>query len=280
MNISPRITRTVSRSLLHVSKHSPILLTSAGIVALVGAGVLAAKATLKLEDTLNAAEERMDRTKKVVEAGEAPKSLVTTAYTKNVVDIAKLYWLPATLAIGGVILVLAGHRVLNQRYAGMVVAYKGLETAFKNYRERVVEKYGAEVDNEFRLGIRNDKVLEGGKKKDVQTLDSALISDYVFEFDESNYNWVPNHEHNLFFLSGHQNIFNDILRSRGHLFLSEVLDGLGIERTPASIVTGWIYNPDDRTIDNTVDFGIKDFWAEHGKILLDFNVDGTVFDKI
>lgn len=281
MNISSNITQGLSRSLLKVQKHSPVLLTGAGIITLIGAGVLAAKATLKLEESLDKAEDNLRRAKDLVENGSEEPAIVTRTLVHNAFKIGKLYWLPVTMAATGTVLILSGHHILNKRYAGMIVAYKGLETAFNNYRERIVEKYGEEIDQDIRYGIRTDKIEgEDGKKKNVTTVDRDATSEYIFDFGPDNDNWVQNYEHNLFFLTGHQNIFNDMLRARGHVFLSEVLDGLGIPRTPASIVTGWIYDPKANEGDNFVDFGIKDLWATQGYILLDFNVDGTIFDKI
>ena len=286
MNISPKITQLLGRSVLQVQKHSPVIMTATGVVALLGAGVLAAKATLKLDETLSEAENRLDRAKALVEAGTDEPAIVTRTVVHNALQIGKLYWQPATLAIGGTVLVLVGHHILHQRHAAVVAAYAGLESAFKNYRQRVIEKYGEEVDKEIRYGIHNDKVVQpDGKKKAVTTIDRDTTSEYIFDFGPSNQNWVGNYEHNLFFLTGHTNIFNDLLRSRGHLFLSEVLDGLGIERTPASIVTGWIYDPKkekdpNHKGDNFVDLGIVDLWETHGYILLDINVDGTIYDKI
>ena len=275
------ITKGLSRGLLKVNKHSPVLLTGAGVVTLIGAGILAARSTLKLEETLDKAEDNLSRAKDLVEQGSDEPALVTRTVVHNAVQVVKLYWVPVTLGAVGTVLILSGHHILNKRYAGMVVAYKGLEAAYANYRERIVAKYGADVDQDIRYGIATEKIeAENGKKKTVTTVDRANTSEYIFDFNPNNQNWVDNHEHNLFFLTGHQNIFNDILRARGHLFLSEVLDGLGFERTPASIVTGWIYEPNGDNGDSFVDFGIKNLWDTNGYILLDFNVDGTIFDKI
>lgn len=289
MNISPTLNRTLRRVSFRAQKYSPALLTGAGVVALIGAGVLAAKATLNLEETLDAAENRMSRAKTVVEAGEADQKVIVQAQIKNVVEVGKLYWLPATLAISGTVLVLAGHHILNKRYAGMVVAYKGLETAFNNYRARVIEQYGEQVDKDIRYGLKQESIEdENGKKKKVTTVDRASTADYIFEFGSDNPNFVPNHEHNLFLLRSQQNVFNDILRGRSgnHVLLHEVLDALGIPRTTASLVTGWVYDPDnnygenDTKRDNFISFGIEDQWEANGHILLDFNVDGYIADKL
>lgn len=284
MNISPNITRKLNRGLLQVSKHSPLLLTVVGVAGLVTAGVLAARATLKLEEVIDTNEVELKWAKESVETMDAPESVVAKQIIKNVVRIGKLYWVPITLAAGSTVMVLAGHHILNQRYAGLVVAYKGLETAFANYRQRVIEQYGEEVDKDFRLGLRTETIEdENGKKKKVKVSDGVDKSEYMFDFGPHNINFSGNMEHNMFFLRGHQNIANDILRSRGQLFLSEVLDMLGFERTPASIVTGWLYDPQSpkATGDDYVEFGIDaDRYEQLGYVLLDFNVDGTIFDKI
>ena len=283
MNISPAITQTVSRTLLKARKHSPLIMTVAGVVGLVGAGILAARATLKLENTLDEGNAHLKDVKDSVDLGEAPQGEVTKVLVSNAVSVGKLYWMPVTLAGVSVVLILSGHRILSQRNAALAVAYKGLETAFNNYRARVIEAYGADVDKDFRLGVRTEEVKgEDGKKQKQLTVNEEAIGDYLFDFSPSNGNWVPNHDHNMFFLTSHQTVANDLLRARGHLFLSEVLDMIGIDRTPASIVTGWLWDPehDKGEGDNYVDFGIRDMWQENGYILLDFNVDGTIFDKI
>lgn len=283
MNISPAITQTLSRTLLKAKKHSPLIMTVAGVAGLVGAGILAARATLKLEETVDKGHEAIEDVKDEIERGDKQQGELTRTLVKNAISIGKLYWMPVTLGGVSVVLILSGHRILSQRNAALAVAYKGLETAFNNYRARVVEAYGADVDQNFRLGVRTEEVKgEDGKKQKQLTVDESAIGDYLFDFNPENGNWVPNHDHNMFFLTSHQTVANDLLRARGHLFLSEVLDMIGIDRTPASIVTGWLWDPEHEKGegDNFIDFGIKDMWTTNGYILLDFNVDGTIFDKI
>lgn len=282
MNVSSNITRLASRSLLQARKHSPLILTIAGIASLVGAGVLAARSTLKLEETLDRGNDRLEHSRATHEDGKA----VTSVYVTNIVEVAKLYAAPATLVITGSVLILSGHHILHQRNAALVVAYKGLETAFSNYRDRVKEKYGDAIDEEFRYGLRTNEIVgENGKKtKELVASSSDNLGEYVFDFKDDNVNWVGQPDQNLFFLRAHQNMLNDMLRARGHVFLSEALDSLGIPRTRASIVTGWIYDPkneiDDEPRDNWIDFGIKDLWDTNRGFRLNFNVDGTVLDKI
>lgn len=98
------------------------------------------------------------------------------------------------------------------------------------------------------------------------------ISQYTRVFDETNPNWSNNPEENMFFLEIAQNMFTDMLRSRGYLFLNEVYDYLGFESSEEGDIIGW--NRDNG--DGCVYFYI-DFVNDHDlSILLDFNVDGII----
>ena len=276
MNISPTLQRTLSRSALQLQKYSPQILTAVGIAGLVTAGVLAAKNTLKLESTLDTARERLEDVKSEEEHTQKD---VNRAVAKNVVDLGKLYWVPVTLATGSVVAILVGHNILHKRNLALVAAYKGLEQAFSEYRKRVIEEYGEEKDEKFRYGVRDVVTVdeETGKKTKSQEI-TVPNSDYIFSFGPENDNWNGKHEHNLFFVTRFQNIFNDKLQAHGHVFLNEVLDALGIERTKAGAVTGWVWKAGSG--DDFIDFGIRDWQDSNGYILLDFNVDGVILDLI
>lgn len=109
---------------------------------------------------------------------------------------------------------------------------------------------------------------------------------YARFFDEGCTGWTKDSEFNLIFLKQQQNYANELLRKKGHLFLNEVYDMLGIPRTKAGQMVGWIYNEKNPIGDNFVDFGInnarnKDFVNGYERIiLLDFNVDGEILDLI
>ena len=69
------------------------------------------------------------------------------------------------------------------------------------------------------------------------------------------------------------------------LFLNEVYDMIGFEHTPEGAVAGWVKDNGD----GFVSFGLDDVNNESARrfvngednvVLLDFNVDGIIFDKI
>ena len=162
----------------------------------------------------------------------------------------------------------------------------------------MVERFGKELDKELRYNIKakeieNVVVDENGKetieKEVVNTIDNLEHSEYAKFFDEGCPDWQKDPEFNLMYLRKQQEWANECLRNKGHLFLNEVYDMLGIPRTQAGQVVGWIFDEKNPNGDNFVDFGIYDVTSERKRafvngfercILLDFNVDGVIYDMI
>lgn len=112
------------------------------------------------------------------------------------------------------------------------------------------------------------------------------VSQYARFFDEGCPGWNKDSEYNLMFLKQQQMYANDLLKKRGHIFLNEIYDMLGIPRTKAGAVVGWVYDENNPIGDNYINFGITDernanFVNGYEKsVLLDFNVDGNILDRI
>ena len=136
----------------------------------------------------------------------------------------------------------------------------------------------------------NEDGTESVVKKTVDVVDPSTISEYARFFDDGCTGWTKDPEYNLMFLRDQQRYANDLLQSKGHLFLNEVYDMLGIPRTKAGQVVGWFYDEKHPVGDNFVDFGIydtnrgtanRDFVNGYERtILLDFNVDGPILEYI
>lgn len=287
-----------------VQKHSPEILAGVGVVGTVASAVMACKATLKLNDVLDECKETSDKIK-AVEADpkyqneytpEDAKKDLTVNYTQTAVKIAKLYAPAVILGSASLGCLLASNDILRKRNAALSAAYMTVDKSFKEYRSRVAERFGEEVEKEIRYNIKAQEIEtivanEDGSEtvvmEEAKVMDPNLYSDYARFFDEANPNWQNDPEYNLMFLKSQQQYANDLLKSRGRLFLNEVYDMLGIDRSKAGQVVGWTYNPKNPTGDNFVDFGIYDMSKERVRafvngyetnILLDFNVDGNVWD--
>lgn len=292
-----------NRAGLHLKKNAPSILTGLGIVGTVASTVMACKATLKLEATLDEAKEEIDLVKEKEEELQEKeyKKELTKSYVKATGKVSSLYLPSAALGVLSIGLIVGAHTVLRSRNVALLAAYTLVEDSFANYREKVKEEYGEDKDREFKYGIKKETVEidnpdEKSKKKkikeEIMTVDEDLANKYsVYAkfFDEYNPNWEKTPEYNLIFLRNAQDYANQKLRATGHLFLNEVYDTLDIPRTKEGAIVGWVYDPLDGGRDNYVDFGIYDISHERShafvngyeaSILLDFNVDGVIYDLI
>jgi hypothetical protein len=287
------IGRQIARNSLLAQKASPQILFGVGVVGMVGSTVLACRATLKMESVLNDATEKLETAKSLQHRDYSEKDRsrdISLIYFQSGVKVAKLY-APAVIVGGLSIYALtSSHRILTRRNIALTAAYGALEKGFNEYRARVVEKYGEEEDRNLRYGTTQVEIVDPKTKK-TKTVTRVNPNDpsiYARFFDPVSPSWSKEPEYNMIFLKCQQNYANDLLRSRGHVFLNEVYDMCGIDRSKAGAVVGWLLT-DDGSTDNFVNFGIfddktdriRDFVnGREGAILLDFNVDGVIYDKL
>lgn len=300
--IPDTIARKVAGQQLLASKNSPRILFVGGVVGMVGSTVLACRATLKLEETLSQIEGEKNRAHQVKHHVDSPdykgdakypdselKRDLTIISIRGVGSIAKLYAPSVVLGAVSVAALTKSHNILQDRNLAITAAYTAIDAAFQRYRERVIDRYGEEVDRDMRFESEEvDIIDENGKLISTTRVVDAPGAVYSRFFDEySSSSWSPDPDINLLFLRSQQTWLNDRLRSRGHVFLNEVYRELGLSDTKAGAVAGWRWNKNSG--DDFIDFGIWDgtneavndfFNGREGAILLDFNVDGIIYDKL
>lgn len=275
------ITSKAGRQILIAQKHGPAILFGAGVIGVIATVVLACKATLKVEEVL-------DEYTDALEGAEGQREQAGV-YFRAAGTLAKMY-APAVIVGAASIAALTGaHVVLSRRNVALTAAYAALDKGFREYRKRVVDAYGEDKDRELRHGSQIKTIVEetetGPVTKEVTQIGVGDPSIYAKWFDDSCSAWQRQPEYNRLFLKCQQNFANDLLKARGHLFLNEVYEMLGMKHTQPGSVVGWIMGNGD----GYVDFGIfnphshdtRDFingWAD--RVLLDFNVDGVIWDKI
>lgn len=308
------LTRTANRAGLQIKKHSPEILLVTGIVAGGAALVAACKATTKLESVLNETKGNVEKVHECAAAGqiqiaegdeirtveyteEDSKKDLTIFYTKGALNVAKLYAPAIGFGAVSLVCILASHGIIHKRYTGAVAAYSAIDSSFKDYRKRVVERFGKEMDRELKYNIKAKEVeetvvqedgTEAVVKKTVNVAEGVDgTSEYARFFDEWCTGWTKDAEANLVFLRNVEKWANQRLQSKGHLFLNEVYDALGIPRTKAGQIVGWVFNNPNG--DNKVDLGIYNINRENCRdfvngrersILIDPNVDGPIYDLI
>lgn len=286
------LSRGLGRQILTLKKNSPTLMFGAGIAGVVVSTVLACRATLKLSDTLDEAKEDIDAVKALRDVEGYPdhevKKDLAYAYSINVYRVAKLYAPAVIIGTASIAALTGSHVTLSRRNSGLTAAYAAVQAAFDEYRERVKEEVGEERELELHHAISNREIEVDGKKQIVKSADPNKWSQYARFFDESNPNWQKDGESNRTFVQIQQNYLNHLLNSRGHVFLNEAYDQLGLERSSAGQVVGWLVGGDGDG-DGYIDFGIFDAFDERKiafvnglerNVILDFNVDGIIYDKI
>ena len=309
MKFAENIKRALHMAGFKLRAASPEILIATGVIGGLVGTVMACKATMKLDDILAETANSVERLNKAVEnktineyTENDRKHDLAVCYAKTGVKIAKLY-APAAIVIGAsVASVLTGHSVLRKRHIALAAAYATVDKSFKEYRERVVDKFGDAIDAGLKHNINAvelDETVTDEKtgepkeaKKLVDAADKFEPNEYARYFLEGNPNWDKggNMEYNLSFLRSQQQYANDLLQAQGYLFLNEVYELLGFKPTKAGQVVGWVYNPKNPVGDNFVDFGMRevyrpsetsDFIEDWDRaVLLDFNVDGNIFDRV
>ena len=299
--IVEKASRTFCKAGLKLKKHSPEILVVGGVVGLVTSGVMACKATTKLSTILDDSKEQIELFDKVaanpemvneeytVEDAEKDKKIVKV---QTAVKVAKLYAPSIAVGVVSIGAIFASNNIMRKRNVALGAAYATVDRAFKDYRNRVVDRFGEELDKELRYNLKTKEVKEtvedeNGKKKTVKKnikyMDSPMPSEFAVIYDDGCAGWTKDPEDNKFFLIQQQRYANERLKRRGYLSLNEVYELLGFPSTKAGQVVGWLYDCKDPNYkgDNFVDFGLYNVDCEPNRdfvngyernIILDFNV--------
>lgn len=304
MKMNDKLTRAIGKAGLKLKKHSPEILAAIGTVGVVASAVMACKATTKISEILDDTNDQLNTIRGAANdpdladrySAEDAKKDTTIVYVQTGVKFVKLYGPAVAVGVASLGCLLGSNHILRKRNVALAAAYTAVDKSFKAYRGRVVERFGKEMDRELRYNIKAREVQEivtdenGNETTVTSTIEvpefSHDNSEYARCFDETCIGWTRDPEYNMMFVTQIQNWANDRLQSKGYLYLNEVYEMLGFQRTKAGQVVGWLYNGDG---DNYVDFGIfnvKDkqkrrFVNGYEKsIWLDFNVDGNILNKM
>lgn len=303
-SITKGISTTFHKVSLQTQKHSPELLIVAGIAGTITAAILACRATTKVGQVMDEAKEKLDMVKQAAEAGELANGEDYTeqdrnkdlaiVYLQTGLQLTKLYGPAIALGALSITGIVSSNVILRKRNVALAAAYATVDKGFKEYRNRVVDRFGKEVDQELRHNVKAIKIEktivdDNGKEKKVkETINVTERSEYAKFFDATSKYWEKDPAYNLLFLRSEQNYANDKLRSQGYLFLNDVYDRLDLPKTKAGQVVGWLYRSGlENEGDNYVDFGIYEAFTQgqmnfvngyEPVVLLDFNVDGPILD--
>lgn len=224
---------------------------------------------------------------KTEEIEEAVTEFKEKDYIPAVKRFAKIYWPSALITGGSLFIIIGGHKILSKRYAGLVLAYEGLNASYKDYRSYISENYGENIDFAARhhidgmaLDADNDVVIAPEDifipDRDLSGYSVFFGNDYSLCIDSDD----P--EEALSFLKGQEEWANAVLQERGYIFLQEIYDGLGLVDKYAPDGLGWCSGIGDDYVDFGI-FNVRNGRAVNGSepvFLLDFNYDGYILPYI
>jgi hypothetical protein len=298
MSFKDNLVKNFNHIKLKTEKHSPEILLGIGIASFVGTVAFTVKGTMSAVNHISDAQDSID-------ADPEDSDRKRDATLKCAGELTRAY-LPAVLCgTASVGCFVYSNKILRTRVVSVAAAYTSLDAGFQEYRNRVIEKYGEDVDRNLKYGVEYKKVKttevdpETGKKtKKTQTvpvIDGCSPFGVYFkgEYDVAktgkkvkNLNWQPNDMFNLTFIKAQCNWFNDKLSRGERVYLSEVLKELGIpgEDYPDARTIGWL--PSSEGGDGYIRFNayytsdVEDFLiTEENEVLLDFNTDGVILYK-
>lgn len=301
------VTRSLNKTGFKLKKHSPEILVAVGVVGTVASVVMACKATLKVNDIVDETKDLIDDIHEAVEQekhtadGElytqevANKDLLVV-YAQTGWKFVKLYGPAIAVGVTSMGCMLAANNILRKRNVALAAALTAVDTSFKEYRERVVERFGKEMDRELKFNIKAKEIEErvvdeNGNEttvtKTVDVMNPTGYSIYSVIFDDGNLGWTKNAELNKVFLIQQQEAANYRLRKQGYLSLNQVYEMIGAPTTAYGQIAGWVYTEDGTAGDNFVDFGMFDIHNEKSRdfinlreksIVLDFNCIGNILE--
>ena len=278
------IRRIIGITKIFWKRHGAKILTGAGIAGFGATTVLACKATLQIEPVVDRAKQDISAAKECADEAERAQKL-RKAYVVAAKDAVKIYAPSAAVGALSTACVIGGHKMLSRENAAITAAYMALSESFNRYRQRIANSGGdgKQLDEIAMHGNPSENpeaMIEGLNRK---ISESKELGIYARRFDDRNPNWQDDPERRMMFLRHVQAEANRRLRLQGHLFLNEVYDLLGFDRTIAGTYVGWVddhgkgvvhFGPGyDRFIDYIHANDVRKF-SDH--VMLDFNVDGVV----
>ena len=281
------VTRLAGRAGLVLSKHAPTILTAAGTAGFIGTTILASKATLKVEETVAEETALLVKAHEAHEAGKLEDKDAlhdkVILYTRMTTKLAKLYAPALILGAASIVSLATGHGIMLKRNASLAAAYAAVDQAFKTYKKKVESKFGKDAVIDALVSTAEEDLTKNELTMEaIAAVDG--VSPYGVIFDETNNNWSADEDLSMLHLKCQQQYANDILQTRGHIFLNEVYKMLGFPHTPAGAVTGWVKGNGDDFVDFNIFEGTFEGEDEKGRTVtkwaLDFNVDGVMYDKI
>lgn len=217
MKLKQKLGRLLGRSGLYLKRSSPTILCCISAFGVVGTAVAAVRATPKAMRLLEKAES---------EKGE------DLSYAEIVMIAAPAYIPSAAIGISTIFCIFGANCLNRQQQARLMSAYALLNNYHKEYRSKLIELHGKEADVEVRNAIMRQRC-------DVHPLDCDIPDGKAIFYDEFSGESITLYEREVIDAEYH---FNRNYVLRGHAFLNEFYDFLGLPETEYGAIAGWSMN--------------------------------------
>lgn len=248
-----------------LTKHSPEILTGIGIAGMITTTILAVKATPKAISLMDKEIRRQNRElcDEAKKNGEDACPQISKLKPVEVVKVTwKCYVPTVTIAAASIGCLIGASSVHSKRNAVLATAYKLSETAFSEYKEKVVETIGEKKEEAIR-----DKIHKERMEKDPVSKNEVFITD---KGDTLCYDYYTGR----YFRSDIDKIkraINELNRKmllENYVSLNEFYEEIGLARTSTGDRLGW------NTDTGLLDLNFSSQLSEDGTpcLVIDFKV--------
>jgi len=234
---------------------------------------------------------------------------VRHVYCRTAAKMCRLYAPTALLMALSTACFVGMHNIQGSRILGLSGALGGLREAYDAYQNRNIELNGEESHQMCKYGWHEEEIEdENGEKKKVRVLNNASdVANKIYEKNGVDKNATEGADVDMAKMPFHDNFYvfgkytshewigqpgldkmklqaaeeyaRSFLESRGWVVVNDILDYLGIERTPEGMYEGWVKRKGD-TIRIGWDDPINNL-ALAGHVgeewILEMNVHGNVY---
>lgn len=263
--------QTIFNKSVHVlQKNAPALLTGAGIIGLGATGYLAYKAAPKVEAVVEEMEEDRDSGIELDKVG----------YTR---DLAMAIALPVTVGAASISAFVLSYNIQNKRILGLSGALTTMAGERAYYENKFRNDYGDEEYEKFRqpshkekAKVKDDKGKE--KEQEVEVRDD-LPSLRGAWFDKSEEYIKDDHDYNVQFIRSVEEHLSTKLFRDGFLYLNEVYDALGLERTRQGNILGFTTGSSFQMDMDVSNFYDKEEMTLLPQIYVSWNEPRPIYDR-
>lgn len=324
MSLKDTVIKYFYKGTMWASEHSAEICTGVAVVTSVSAVAMTVKATKDVlpdlemhknninlikehkEETTYLHDELVDKETMKIETvqyeGEDAerwyKKDLTKEYGKVALTVVKHYAIPVALEITAVATIISSNKISRRKNAALATSLTAVQAMYDKYRQNVIEAVGEEKERDIRLGLHKDKATvetegEDGKtkktKEDVKVMDEdKCVGEFARIFDEASSLWNKSKGVNRDVLYIKQCYWNEQLIRRGYVFVNEIFEDLDVPCCELGQYYGWIYNENDETRHNYINFNITEktvasrafLQGYNPSVLIELEPDGYIADKI